>query len=108
MIQSKTLIYVNWFDIRKEICDVMGIDEKYFRDYHRVVGGGYKDLWHLALETFIPSNMSNDTYVQLFRIEDDDIVEESEDWKKPFFLAYNKVMDEIDPDNIGVLVSFSW
>lgn len=108
MIQSKTLVCYDWFDIEKEICNIMGIEKRQFRNYHSVVGGDYKDLWHVALETFIPDNMSNDSYVKLFRIEDEDFIEESEEWKKPFLRAYNKLMDEIDPDDNAVLVSFSW
>ena len=47
-----TVEYFDWFDIQKEICKEMGIEEQYFRDYHKLIGGEYKDLWHEWLHYF--------------------------------------------------------
>lgn len=38
----------------------MNIDEKYFRDYHEVIGGEYKELWHEWM-TYFDCNIINDT-----------------------------------------------
>ena len=31
------LEFFDWFDIQKEICKEMGIEDQYFRDYHKLV-----------------------------------------------------------------------
>lgn len=56
-IKVSTLEYVNFNDIEEFICKELGIEQKYFRDYHKatvlengihkVIGGEYKDLWHV-------------------------------------------------------------
>ena len=61
-MKAQTVEYFDWFDIEKEICKEMGIEEQYFRDYHKLVGGEYKDLWHFWLEYF-DSVPNNDTIV---------------------------------------------
>lgn len=110
MIKGETVTVYDWFDIQDEICDVMGIPRDKFRDYHEIVGGDYKDLWHTALNSVVPDHMSNDTVVTMWAVDDKDLVIEwiQEEWAKPFFEAYNVVMKELDPNDNGVLVSFSW
>lgn len=102
----------DWFELQKAICEVMGISELYFRDYHRVVGGKYKDLWHVALETIIPHGMENDTIVTMWpvedQIEDDGFWLKDRVWARPFFEAYASLAKEIDPEHAGFLVRFSW
>jgi len=51
-MESKTINYFEWSEIRSAICIEMGIEERYFRDYHQIIGGYYKDLWHAWLEYF--------------------------------------------------------
>lgn len=36
-----------WQDVKATICSAMSIRTEDFRDYHLVVGGHYKDIWHL-------------------------------------------------------------
>jgi len=59
-MELKTLEYVEWNDLQKEICDEMGIKMEDFRNYHNVVGGTYKDLWHVWL-WYIDHRMYNDS-----------------------------------------------
>ena len=120
-VQGKSIILYDWDDIEKEICKVMGIAEEYFRDYHKVVGGEYKDLWHVALDLIIPDNLSNDTIVYLRPFDYKLIIDYSEgsvlmNYVKehgerviPFIEAYQKVILELNgnSDN-GVVVEFSW
>lgn len=47
-----TTEYVHWHGeegFMHELCDAMNIKPEQFRSYHEVVGGDYKDLWHLWL-----------------------------------------------------------
>jgi len=108
---TKTKIY-NWFDIQAAICEKMGINENQFRSYHQVVGGNYKDLWHVALATIIPPNMANDTVVTMWPIgdqmEDDGYWLEGRPWARPMFEAYDEVMKKLDPKFNGINVRFSW
>lgn len=108
MIKGETVTVYNWCDIQNQICDVMGISRDKFRDYHEIVGGDYKDLWHVALNSVVPDNMSNGVVVTMWPLDDIEWVVKriQEEWARPFFEAYNTVMQELN-DN-GVLVSFSW
>lgn len=109
----KTLVVYDWKEIQALICDEMQIPVDKFRDYHEIVGGEYKDLWHVALEFIVPDNMTNNTIVRLYAIEDLD--QEPEyygnvygEWSLVFLNAYNAVMDKLDPDFNGINVEFSW
>lgn len=110
MINGETVTVYDWFNIQNEICDVMGIPHDKFRDYHKIVGGDYKDLWHTALNSVVPDHMSNGTIVTMWIVEDIDwLIEKTrEEWSRPFFEAYNTVFKQLDPNDNGVLVSFSW
>ena len=99
--------YVDWQDLQEEICKEMGIDEKYFRDYHKIVGGDYKDLWHKWMHYF--QEVRNDTIVRFDlgeRIESklDWLKEEDEEWLTPFVEAVYKVCD----DNEFTHIRYSW
>jgi hypothetical protein len=56
--------------------------------------------------------MHNDSIVTMYALEDyeDDpeYYHKNVDWKKAFFEAYNQVMLEVDPENEGISVKFSW
>lgn len=121
-VQGKTITVYDWFDIQKEICDVMGIAEENFRSYEKVVGGDYKDLWIVALHMEIPDQMGNDTIVKIYHEEYDEpfvvnpdedwgwnkYIKENGDWVIPFIDAYNKVMFGLKGANDVVYVEFSW
>lgn len=111
MITPELVKVYNWFDIQSEICTLMGIAEEYFRDYHKVVGGGYKDLWHVALDSIFPDTLRNDTIVTLYRIEEsyvEILIAKHGEWTRAFFVAYNEVMDSLDQYINGIEVRFSW
>ena len=123
-VQGKSIILYDWNDIEKEICNVMGIAEEHFRDYHKVVGGEYKDLWHVALDLVIPNNLRNDTILYLhpfdynLTIDYSDgsglmkYVKEHGEWVIPFIEAYQKVILELNGNSYngvdGVVVEFCW
>lgn len=112
MIKSKNIVVYDWFDIEQEICSIMAILTNKFRNYHDIVGGDYKDLWHVALKSVVPDSMANDTIVTMFGLESDDeisyFISEHGEWTESFFHAYKKLFDQLDPNFNGVKVNFSW
>ena len=100
MMEKHTVEFFDWFDIQKEICKEMGIEEQYFRDYHKVVGGEYKDLWHIWLEYF-ESIPNNDTIVfndlgEMMEYKVEMVTEEGDEWSIPFIESVYKVWDEFE------------
>lgn len=95
MINKHTIEYYEYNDIKKELCDYMWITTSQFRSYHEVVGGDYKDLWHVRIEYF---TVANDTY-QLFWIDPSypaDIIKElseEDKWQYDFWIALEKFME---------------
>lgn len=85
----------------------MNIDEKYFRDYHELIGGEYKDLWHEWLKYF--DDVKNDTIVyndlgEKFESKMGWIKKDGKDWLKPFIIAVYKVWDDYNIE----YVKYSW
>lgn len=94
---SKEIKYFDWIDIQKEICKEMNLDGKYFRDYHKVIGGEYKDLWHEWMEYF--DGVKNDTIVrsdlgECVESKLEWVKEDGKDWLEPFVNAVYKVWDD--------------
>ncbi len=94
-----------------------GSSQVWYKEYTESPDGSavqpeYCDLWHLALKHVVPENMTNDSVVTMYAVEDyeDDpeYYDGGIDWKRSFFEAYNKVMLELDPDINGISVEFSW
>jgi hypothetical protein len=107
-MKSKTITFFDWSDIQTEICKEMGIEEKYFRDYHKVIGGEYKDLWHAWMDYFEPdvtngkitsNDMGNSIESTLEWVKGD-----GKEWMEPFVIAIYKVWD----DNNIEYVQYSW
>ena len=103
-MEKHTVEFYDWSDIQKEICKEMGIKEQYFRDYHKVVGGEYKDLWHIWLEYF-DSEVTNDTIVrndcdERMDVKIEWVTEESDEWAIPFVEAVYKVWDKFEIEYI--------
>lgn len=119
-ISGKSVIVYDWFDIQREICKEMGIEENQFRRYHHVVGGDYKDLWHVSIRMIIPNQFGNDTIVKIYKdkqpfVLNPDIdwgwnkyIKEEGDWVIPFIKAYEKVFSELNGDSEEVYVEFAW
>ena len=109
-MEKHTIEFFDWFDIQKEICKEMGIEEQYFRDYHKVVGGEYKDLWHEWLKYF-QSDVINDTIVENNSIYWENlqsklswVKDDGKDWLEPFVRAVYNVFDD---NKIGY-VRYTW
>lgn len=93
----------------------MGIDEKYFRDYHKIVGGEYLDLWHASIDTILPANLSNDVIITLYADHDWGWFKEEHPRAELFFESAEVVFNRIskfdsnsESSDSGFLVSFSW
>ena len=105
-MEKHTVEYYDWFDIEKEICKEMGIEEQYFRDYHKLVGGEYKDLWHEWMRYF-ESNVYNgvitendSTYWEGAEHKIEWVKNDGKDWLEPFVNAVYKVFDEFEIEYI--------
>jgi len=106
-MESKIIEYFDWSDIQKEICVIMGIDEKYFRDYHELIGGEYKDLWHEWCKYFDEVQIDTIKYNDLGEhIESklEWVKEDGKDWLEPFITAIYKIWDDNDIE----YVRYSW
>lgn len=107
-MKSKTIKFFDWFDIQKEICKEMGIEEENFRDYHKVIGGEYKDLWHVWMEYF-ESDITNGHIVsndlgESIESKLEWVKEDGKEWLEPFIKAAYKVWDDYGIEN----VQYSW
>ena len=106
-MKSKQIEYYEWHDIKIAICKEMGIEETYFRDYHLVVGGEYKDCWHIWLNYF--DDVKNDTIIandlgEKMSSKVEWLTEDGKDWAIPFVKAVYAVWDEYGIENI----KYSW
>ena len=107
-MKIKTAEYVDYEDIEKRICEIMGIDQEYFRDYHYVINSDkYLDLWHVWL-WFVDNELDNGHMSDYFLdnsnlIENSDFkqrfLNENKNWKwkeiEPFFKAIDQVNKEL-------------
>lgn len=109
LVSPRKIDLYDWDDIQTAMCEIIGIDKDMFRDYHKVVGGEYKDFWHVCLEQFIPDNMSNDSIEMMWRHDDPDCFTGDDAWKNLVLNAWNTVYDSIASNtDAGIYVSFSW
>lgn len=108
-MEKKSIEYFNWKEIQNAICEEMGIELEYFRDYHKLVGGSYKDLWHEWLEYF-DSEVRNYTITSCDLGETKEsklewiVEEDGKEWLIPFVDAVYKVWDKYGIENI----KYSW
>lgn len=110
-IKPKIVEMYDWSDIEKELCRIMDIPTDMFRDYHKVVGGKYKDFWHVCLEIIIPEHMANGSIVTMYSCEDAETFFEGEEaWKNKVLIAWNELYATLDKSGIdsGIEVSFFW
>jgi len=110
-IPSKQVTVYDWNDLRTALCEVMGIPEDKFRDYHEIVGGEYKDFWHVCLDVIIPDSMSNGNIVTMFRGDEEWFDDEPDsEWKILVIKAWNTIYDQLDTSGTdgGIEVHFSW
>lgn len=104
---------MTWFDLQDRLCVIMNIPRQNFRSYHEIIGGEYKDFWHVALETVVPENMANDTIVTM-NFDNIEFIkvhfefEDSSKWELKLFDAWEILGKELDPSFDGINVRFSW
>lgn len=107
-MKSKTITYFDWSDIKKEICKEMKIAEIYFRDYHKKIGGDYKDLWHEWMEYFSSEIRNGDIHQfdlgECIESKIEWIRQDEKEWLEPFVKAVYKVCDKYNIKNI----KYSW
>jgi hypothetical protein len=106
-MESKEIKFFEWKDIQSEICKEMNIDEQYFRDYHKLIGGDYKDLWHEWMNYF--DEVTKDTIVrndlsECMESKLEWVKEDGKDWLESFVKAVYKVWD----DNEIEYVRYFW
>lgn len=111
-MQSYELKYYEWNDIKETLCEYMDIDPKYFRDYHKLVGGDYKDFWHVWL-SLVNDDVQNDSYKVHYRDmiteEESYIIEKYGDWISVFISAIKRLLDEIqEGDEDSFIVHYWW
>ena len=92
-----------WKDIESYLCTHMKIAPEFFRNYQEVIGGSYKDLWHVWLmlnagECY-HGKISTCYFLSLC---EEDALEFYGDWIKPFIDAINSLYEEIGKDFIYI------
>lgn len=109
-LTPESIFVYNWQDIQEKICEIMEIDFDEFRDYHGVIGGEYKDCWHVFLDHVIPDSMSNNTIVKLYYCDEEWLeIEKDDEWKLKPIRAWNQIYDSIGGrEASGIYVSFNW
>jgi hypothetical protein len=107
-LEKNTIEFYDWFEIQTEICKEMGIEEEYFRDYHKLIGGDYKDLWHEWLNYF-DSEITNGSTVyndlgENIEYKKEWVAEDGKEWLFPFIDAIYKIWDDYEIE----YVKYSW
>lgn len=107
-MESKVIKVYQWSDIKSEICKEMKIDEEYFRDYHKIIGGEYKDLWHEWLRYF-DSEVTNGHIVyndlgECIESKLEWVKEDNKEWLESFINSVYKVWE----DNNIEYIQYSW
>jgi hypothetical protein len=109
MITGTQITVYDWFAIQEELSNIMGIPDDKFREYHKIVGGEYKDFWHVCLDSIIPDAMHNDSIVTMYYYDDETRFEGEDEWKNKVLQAWNKFYKSIDDSKYaGIYVQFSW
>lgn len=107
-MEFETIKVYKWRDIEKEICKEMGIEHKYFRDYHKVIGGEYKDLWHEWMRYFQSDIMNG--HINQFELGEmieyklEWVKEDDKEWLSDFVKVVYKIFDEMGIEYI----EYSW
>lgn len=90
-----------------------GSSNIWYKEYNEAPDGytvcpPYVDLWHYALVTVIPEDMSNDTTVTMFQYDEEELEGDEPQYYTDFIQAYNKILKSVDPNDDGIEVHFSW
>lgn len=109
-IKVSTLKYVDFDDIKEFICKELGIGQGYFRDYHGIIGGAYKDLWHVW-QGLVYDNVSNGTYATVWlsmmqdALSSERMLHNYGDWIECLRKPLEKLREQLGDD---ILVYYSW
>ena len=105
MVTKPTIEYMHWDDIEQFICDKLGIPQDKFRDYHDVIGGDYKDWWHVWL-TLNYEQITNDSFIKSWKnvLNWDGARKEYGDWIN----VLEPALDALFGDEESILVCYSW
>jgi len=109
-IKVSTLEYIHFNDIEEFICKELGIERKYFRDYHEVIGGKYKDLWHVWMSLNY-DNVSNGAYVAIWldmvldNLDSERMLREYGDWIECLRKPLEKLQEQLGD---SIVVYYSW
>ena len=108
-LNLQTLEYYEWDDIQKFICNELKIKEDDFRDYHNVVGGDYKDIWHVWVSLNYNSVANDSHQIAWFDMLFDSIdrcKDEYGDWIECLRPVFEKMQNEMKSDSF--MVYYSW
>ena len=109
MLKASTLTYYDFNDIEKFICKELEIEQKFFRDYHEIIGGSYKDFWHVWLSLNY-DEIENGSYKELYfdTIYDrlSELKESYGEWIMVLEPVLKKIEKQVDDDYITI--SYYW
>lgn len=97
-----------WDDVEAFICEKLYISQNKFRDYHEVVGGDYKDWWHVWI-TLVFENVRNDSYDTIYKdvLDFDSAQEEYGDWIMVLKPIIDQLFTEYGDDG-KMTIYYSW
>lgn len=102
----------DFFDIQREICKLMNIKNEEFRDYHRVVGGEYKDLWHEWIR-YIDPELRNNTIRSVYFQDTleryiDKVIADDKSWLCQYIKVIDNIFSIYGDDNRCIYIQYSW
>lgn len=111
MLQPKTLSYYDWDDVQQFICDELHIMGDQFRNYHHVIGGKYKDWWHVWM-TIVYDDVTNDSYKRVWfdmmvdKLNEEGTLKEYGDW----ILVLHPILEKLEQqsEDIPMIIHYSW
>ena len=120
-MKTREAVYVEYDEIQKRVCEILDIKEEQFRKYHDVIGGPYKDLWHVWL-WYVDDRVHNDSmFPHLLETRqgyDDYFINSFKErfntwtWQdaEPFFSAVKHVEEELATQTKSdtVWIEYSW
>lgn len=100
----------HWNDIKLAMCEVLEINESDFRDYHNVVGGDYKDCWHVIVSDIFFDDIGDGSIIEAYPVDLNDPYDEFngiDKWKVNVIHAWNQVITYISTRDNTTCVNFS-
>jgi hypothetical protein len=108
-LQPRIIEIYDWDDVMVFLCEKMQIELKYFRDYHLLVGGGYKDFWHVYVDVLY-NDVDNDRishlWFDMFEMRRQDMIENYGDYVNLLFDAVKELEKTTGKEYISI--EYSW